>query len=171
MTLSIRPEALTLLRRWGETGAAAALALAGIWWAVQGPGVVYGLGWVLAALGAGLAFGAVQRARFAARGGASGLIEVIEGEIRYFGPRGGGIVALDQMLALSLSADTQFWLVEAFDGTVLVIPRAATGHAALFDAFAALPGLDMPRLLRIVAQGPAPRARQIWRHPHRRLLT
>lgn len=167
----LRPAARAALHRWAETGAALVVALAGVWWALAGPGAVHWLGWLLAALGAGLALGAVQRARFAAPGMGSGLIEVVEREVRYFGPRGGGVVALDTMLALSLSADAQYWLVESFDGTVLAIPRAASGHEALFDAFAALPGLDMQRLLRILAQGPAPRVRLVWRHPARRLLT
>lgn len=167
----LRPEARATLARWGETGAALALTLGGAGWALSGPGPVHWLGWGLAALGAGLTLGAVQRARFAAHGAGSGVIEVIEGEIRYFGPRGGGIVALEAILVLSLSADGQYWLVESSDGTILVIPRAASGHQALFDAFAALPGLDMPRLLRLVADGPAPRARVIWRQPARRLLT
>lgn len=167
----LRPQARATLRRWAETGAALALALGGLWWALSGPGPVHWLGWLLVVLGGGLALGAVQRARFAAPGMGSGLIEVVEREVRYFGPRGGGVVALDTMLALSLSADAEYWLVESFDGTVLAIPRAASGHEALFDAFAALPGLDMARLLRTVAQGPAPRVRLVWRHPTRRLLT
>lgn len=171
MSRFIRPAARAVLRRWAETGAALMLTLAGLWWAFSGPGPVHWLGWVLAALGAGLTLGAVQRAQFTAAGLGSGLIEVIEGEVRYFGPRGGGVLALDLMVALSLSADAAYWLVEGKDGTVLVIPRAASGHEALFDAFAALPGFDMTRLLRMVAQGPAPRARLVWRHPDRRLLT
>jgi len=167
----LRPRARAFLARWGETGAALALTLTGLWWAFSGPGLFYWLGWIPALLGAGLTVGAVQRARFASRGAGSGMIEVVEGEIRYLGPRGGGIVALDGIQTLSLSADANFWLVEAADGTILVIPRAAAGHPALFDAFGALPGFDMARLLRLVAQGPAGRARLIWQHPARRLLT
>lgn len=167
----LRPEARAFLQRWAETGAALALTLGGLWWALSGPGPVHWLGWLPAALGAALTLGAVQRVRFRARGMGSGVIEVVEREVRYFGPRGGGVVALDALLALSLSADAQYWLVESFDGEVLAIPRAASGHEALFDAFAALPGLDMALLLRVVGQGPAPRARLVWRHPARRLLT
>lgn len=171
MTLFWRPEALATLRRWGETLGALALTALGVWWALQGPGPVYWLGWLLALVGAGLTLGAVQRARFTARGDAAGVIEVIEGEIRYFGPRGGGVIALDLMQTLMLSADGAFWLVESLDGTILAIPRAAKGNEALFDAFAALDGLDMPLLLRTIAQGPAPRARAIWQRRSQRLLT
>ena len=171
MNLFWRPEALVLLRRWAETGAALALTALGVWWALQGPGLVYWLGWLLALIGAGLTLGAIQRARFTAPGDGAGVIEVIEGEIRYFGPRGGGVIALEQIQTLMLSADGAFWLVESLEGTILAIPRAAKGHEALFDAFAALDGLDMPLLLRTIAQGPAPRARAIWHRRSRRLLT
>ena len=116
MTRFIRPAARAALRRWAETGAALALVLAGLWWGFSGPGPVHWLGWALALLGVGLTIGAVQRALFAAGGLGSGLIEVVEGEVRYFGPRGGGVLALDLMVALSLSADAAYWLVEGKDG-------------------------------------------------------
>ena len=173
MADAIRPEARALLRRWGEVLATLAVAGLGVWWAMTGIGLPRWLGWATAALGAGLSFGAIQRARFTRTDitPAPGIVELDEGEIRYLGPRGGGVVALDAILALSLSADSRFWLVESADGTVLVIPRAATGSAALFDAFAALPGLDMTRLLRVSAQGPAPRAQVIWERTTHPLLT
>lgn len=166
-----RPEARATVQRWAETAAALTVTGVGLWWAVTGPGIVHWAGGLLAALGAGLSLGAIQRARFKAQGQGTGLIEVVEGEIRYFGPRGGGIVALDHVLIVSLSADAQFWLLESLHGEILAIPRAAEGHQRLFDAFSGLPGFDMARLLRITGQGPAPRARMIWRHPDRRLLT
>ncbi|MCA2013881.1 hypothetical protein [Pararhodobacter sp. CCB-MM2] len=167
----MRPEAKAVIARWAETAVATLLTLIGLWWLWKGPGIVHIGGALLALIGGGLLFSALQRVRFATRNTGVGMVELVEGEIRYFGPRGGGIVVIDHVLALSLSADGSFWLVESFDGSILAIPRDATGAEALFDAFAALPGLDMPRLLRIIAQGPAPRARLIWRHPTRRLLT
>ena len=169
----IRPEARAVLRRWGEVLATLALVALALWWALTGLGAVRWLGWALVALAAALLFGAVQRARFSGPGLAPGpgIVELDEGEIRYLGPRGGGVVALDAILALSISADARFWLVESADGAVLVIPRDATGAAALFDAFAGLPGLDMTRLLRLGAQGPAPHAQMIWQRSAHRLLT
>ena len=167
----MRPEAKALLTRWAETAAATLLTLVGLWWLWIGPGIVHLGGGVLALIGAGLVFSALQRLRFSTDSTGVGMVELIEGEIRYLGPRGGGIVVIDHIIALSLSADGSFWLVESFDGSILAIPRDATGAEALFDAFAALPGLDMAHLLRVIAQGPAPRARLIWRHPTRRLLT
>ena len=173
MSEMIRPKARAALMRWGEVLATLAVAGLGVWWAMTGTGLPRWLGGATATLGAALSFGALQRARFTGPDVAPGpgIVELDEGEIRYLGPRGGGVVALDAILALSISADSRFWLVESADGAVLVIPRAATGAADLFDAFAALPGLDMARLLRVAAQGSAPLAQMIWERAAHRLLT
>ena len=167
----IRPELAAVLTRWREVLAALALVALALWWALGSYGVIRWLGWGGVALGAALAFGALQRMRFAPQGEAPGLVEIDEAEIRYFGPRGGGIVALDQIAALSLSADAGFWLIEVESGHVLAIPRAAQGSEALFDAFSSLPGLEIAHLLRTLAQGQAARVRPVWRRPVHALLT
>jgi len=167
----IRPELLATLTRWREVLAALAVAVLALWWALGSYGLMAGLGWAGVALGAGLALGAVQRMRFAPQGEAPGIVEIDEGEIRYLGPRGGGIVALDQIEALSLSADAGFWLIEVDNGQILAIPRAAQGSEGLFDAFSSLPGLEIAHLLRVLAQGQAPRVRPVWRRPVHALLT
>lgn len=167
----IRPEAAALLTRWREVLAALVLVALALWWAVGSYGLMAGLGWGGVVLGTALALGAVQRMRFASAGEAPGLVEIDEAEIRYFGPRGGGIVALDQIAALSLSADAGFWLIEVDSGHILAIPRAAQGSEALFDAFSSLPGLEIAHLLRTLAQGQAPRVRPVWRRPVHALLT
>lgn len=167
----IRPEARAHLRRWSETLLALAVVLLGLYWGWRSFGVLQWIGWAVAALGAALLWSAVQRARFTARGQGPGVVQIIEGEIRFYGPRGGGYCAVDAICALSLSADGGYWLIEAEAGEILVIPRAATGAGALFDVFARLPDLDMEHLLRVVAQENAPRARLIWRRASRSLLT
>ena len=118
-----------------------------------------------------LTFGAVQRARFHRPGQAPGLVELDEGEVRYLGPRGGGVLALDRMASLSISADRRFWLAESLDGGILAVPCTAQGSEVLFDAFSTLPGLDMERLLRLAAQPPGERAQTIWQRRALHLLT
>jgi len=167
----IRPEARATLRRWSEPLISVAVVGLGLYWAVGGFGVMRWIGWAIVALGVALLWSAVQRARFAARGRGPGVVQIIESEIRFYGPRGGGYCAIDEIAALSLSADGGYWLIEAEGGEILVIPRAATGAGALFDVFGQLPGLDMEHLLRILAQDNAPRARMIWRRTSHRLLT
>lgn len=167
----IRPAAQRALRRWGERLFAGLVILLGLYWSFTGFGPLQWFGWLVTVLGLAVLWSAVQRARFRAQGAGPGVVQIVEGEIRYFGPRGGGFTAIDMIVALSLSADGSFWLVEAEDGEILIVPRAATGAEDLFDAFARLPGLDMTHLLRILAQEPAPRARIIWRRSARALLT
>jgi hypothetical protein len=165
MTKLIRPEARAWMSRWSEPAIALAVALLGLWLALRWFGVMVWLGWALAALGLGWLWGAVQRARFAAGGAGAGMVQVIEGEIRFFGPLGGGFAPLDGIRAVSLSADRAHWLIETSDGTGLVIPRAAHGAEALFDAFATLPGFEMEKCLRMAAQSPSDRAQPIWHRP------
>lgn len=167
----IRPAAARALNRWAETLLAMLVTALGLYWSIASLGLIRWFGWAITLLGLALLFSAVQRLRFVARGSGPGVVQIVEAEIRYFGPRGGGFAAIDALVALSLSADGGYWLIEAEDGQILAIPRAATGAEALFDAFSNLPGLDMAALLRILAQDPAPRARIIWQRTTRPLLT
>lgn len=167
----IRPEVAALLHRWREVLAALVLTTLALWWALGSFGLMRWLGWGGVALGVALALGALQRLRFAPAGVAPGIVEIDEAEIRYLGPRGGGMVALDQIAALSLSADAGFWLIERDSGAILAIPRAAQGSEGLFDAFSSLPGLEIAVLLRTLEQGQAPRVRPVWRRPLHALLT
>jgi hypothetical protein len=171
MTDLIRPEARALLARWAETGITLALAALGTWWAATGLGIVRWAGVALAALALGWGWSAVQRARFRKDGDGPGVVQVIEGEIRFFGPSGGGFVPLEALDTLALTADNGTWLITSADGAFLAIPRAAQGAEALFDAFAALPGFEMAHLLRISAQTDAGTARMIWSRPRAPLLT
>lgn len=147
----IRPELRAWLMRHAEAlGAGAALALA-LWVATRG-------GWFLAAIG--LAFGAValgwavlalRRARFALPVSEPGLVEVDEGRIGYFGAGGtvlGGYVALEDLAEIRLLRlrGHQYWRLKSRDGQALLIPTAAAGAPALYDAFATLPGIEMRRL-------------------------
>ena len=167
----IRPQARKALNRWRGTLIACGVMVLGVYWSLTAFGALKWLGWVLIVIGASLLWTALQRARFRARGEGPGVVQVVEGEIRYFGPRGGGFAALDTIAALSLGAGGDSWLIESLGGEVLVIPRAAAGAEELFDLFASLPGLNMATLLRILAQDPLPRAQTIWRRNLAALLT
>lgn len=167
----IRPEARALVNRWSETAIALLIAALGLWLALRWFGLLQGLGWVLLVLSLAWLWGAVQRARFAAQGSGPGVVQLIEGEIRFFGPLGGGFAAMDAIRAVSLSADRAQWLIETADGTLLTIPRAAHGAEALFDAYATLPGFEMETCLRIAAQAPAERTQMIWSRARHALLT
>ncbi len=157
----IRPGARAALSRWAEVLIGGGVALLGVVWA-QGSGGV--LGWVLAAAGAALAGAGVQRARFRSGGGGPGIVRVTEGRIAYFGPLDGGVADLDALRALTLdpTATPAHWVLDRDGEPPLSVPLTAQGADDLFDAFAALPGLDTETMLRAMrAPGRAPVL--IWR--------
>lgn len=160
----IRPELRALAWRWREALAGLALVLAGLWALAQPAALIKVLGGLVALAGLALVVIGVRRARFA--GGAisaPGVVGITERQIVYMAPEGGGFVALDEIASLSLSADGGYWLIGTSDGSVLAVPLAARGAEALFDAFAALPGIDMARLSRAARAGPAAHDRPLWR--------
>ena len=152
----IRPQVRDWLHRWREVIAAAAVAGGGLW--LMGLG-----GWVLTPVGLGLialAFGlvvlALRRLRFWHGVAAPGVVEVVEGQISYFGPDAGGFIALPDLVELRLVVlhGRRHWRLKQADGQALLIPAAAAGAGLLFDAFASLPGMDSQALVAALEGGP-----------------
>jgi len=167
----IRPEAMERLRKWREAMVGLGLLAAGLWLMTR-PGLILpGLGALLALAGLSLGLVGVRRVRFRAGGEGPGIVQVVEGQISYFGPHGGGFMALDEIARLWLSADGANWLIRAQDGHHLTIPRAARGAEALFDTFATLEGLDIAQLLRRISAAPSLTDQLIWQRKTRMLLT
>ena len=97
----VRPEARAALWRWREVRRRAG-------WPRSGCG---GLGWRDPALAgirgaadaqAVLTIMGVQRARFRHGGGGPGVVRVDEGQVAYFGPLTGGVVAIRDLDSLTL---------------------------------------------------------------------
>jgi hypothetical protein len=168
---TIRPEARVLLRHWRDALIGLAVLAFGAWLATQPSPVIRGLGFVVAVAGLALTVVGTRRARFAVLAEGPGVVQVIEGQITYWGPEAGGFIALRELEALDLSADGECWRLRAADGTRLDIPRGARGAEALFDAFAQLPGVDMAHLLRRIGAAPTPGDQAVWRRDAAMLLT
>ncbi|MBY6090224.1 hypothetical protein [Maritimibacter alkaliphilus] len=145
----IRPEARAALNRWREVAIGLAVAALGLWWALTTFGVLKWVGVVLVLAGLGFAAAGVQRARFRSARQGPGVVQVDEGQIAYFGPLTGGIVALSELdrLALTGQGPSAHWVLSQPGAEDLHIPLGAEGAEALFDVFAALPGLPTRELL------------------------
>lgn len=145
----IRPEVTTLLHRWRGILTGAAIALLGLWWVLTSTGLLGWIGWAVIAAGLALAFTGLQRLRFATGRGGPGVVSITEGQVAYFGPLTGGVVALSELSRLDIdhSGKPAHWALHQPGQPVLTIPLTAENAEALFDVFAALPGLSMERLL------------------------
>jgi hypothetical protein len=160
----IRPELREAVARWREALAGAALAALGLWAALAALGILAWLGWLAVAAGAALLAAGIQRGRFRGAGGGPGVVEVVEGRIAYFGPVSGGVVALSELSELRLdpTAEPPAWVLVQPGRPPLEIPVSAAGADALFDAFAALPGIRTGHLIEAL-RGAHPVT--VWEHP------
>ena len=145
----IRPEVKTALMRWREALIGAALLAWGLWWALTAHGYIPWIGGVMALIGLALAVTGVQRGRFRTGAGGAGVVQVTEGQVGYFGPFTGGVVALSDISKLELDAGRTppCWRLSQSGQPPLEIPLNAEGAEALFDVFAALPDIRTSRLV------------------------
>lgn len=162
----IRPEALALLRRWQGVLIGLAVGALGLWWIAGAGGLLGWVGWAVLAAGVALVISGLQRLRFQAGGGGPGLVEVVEGRIAYFGPQTGGVVALSELAELRLDPSRRppSWVLVQPEAPPLEIPVNAEGAEALFDVFAALPGIRTEHMLQELRAGGAHPV-VIWEHP------
>jgi hypothetical protein len=163
----IRPELAAALGRWGESFAAGASILAGVWlWSLGGL-ILQPLGILVALVGAGWALIALRRARFLRTGDAPGLVEFDEGQIGYYGAGQGlgGYVALRELTEIRLvrMKGGQHWRLKDREGQAILIPVAAAGAAQLYDAFSTLPGIDMGALTAALDRDLP--AQSLWQRP------
>jgi hypothetical protein len=145
----IRPDLQDSLHRWREVIAAALVALLGGWLALGGGYLLGAIGLVLCGTGGLWAVLALRCLRFRQPGEAPGIVRVTEAQIGYLGPRVGGFIGLPDLAEVRLLTlrGRRVWRLKQADGQMLHIPVEAQGSEALFDAFAALPGMDSAALV------------------------
>ena len=165
----MRPEASAAIARWREALIGGAVALLGIYWA-SGTGLLKWIGFFLVFAGGALVLAGIQRARFRMAGVGPGVVQVDERQVTYFGPLDGGAVAIGdiQTLTLDTSSVPPVWVLSQPGQGDLHIPVNAEGSDALFDAFAALPGIRTEHMLAQLEQKPDHPV-VIWSRPAARL--
>ncbi|NPD14651.1 hypothetical protein HOY34_05465 [Xinfangfangia sp. D13-10-4-6] len=146
----IRPEVIAGFRRWQDMALGLALMLFGAW-IFSGGTLIWQLsGLGLMALGLGWTINAWRRMRFQSDPSAPGLIEIDEGRVRFLHPVMGGEISLNDLSELKLITlrGRLLWQMRDLSGARLVVPLDSAGAGDLADAFASLPGLTMPDLIR-----------------------
>ncbi|WBU64336.1 hypothetical protein [Paracoccus aerodenitrificans] len=164
----IRPELARWLTQRRELLAALATVLFGGWLALRGGWFFFALGAAVFATGAVWAVTSWRRLAFLHDVTAPGVVEVVEGEIRYFGARSlGGSIALHELNEIRLIRlnGQDHWRLKSRDGQALLIPVEARGAEQLADAFTALPGLDLGRVSAALQQTEGPSLRIVWTRP------
>jgi len=173
MTL-IRPEVSNLIWRAREVIWAGLVVALGLWLVALGGYVLIPLGLLVAGIGLVLATTALRRMRFAQATGAPGVVELDEAQVGYLGPEIGGFLSLQELVELRLLVlrGRRMWRLKQADGQALLIPVDAQGADRLYDAFAALPGMDTGALVAALEPGALPgdgaltlaaQTRVVWR--------
>ncbi len=174
----VRQDVIDLAARWREAIIGAAVTAVGVWLVWLGGYLLVPLGGLLVVLGASWVVLAIRRLRFDQPGDAPGVVEVLEGQISYFGPTVGGSVGIPELVDIRLLTlrGRRVWRLKQADGQAILIPVEAAGAERLFDAFAALPGMDTAALVAAVRserQGTGTalaldtEVRQVWRRSER----
>ncbi|QOL82907.1 hypothetical protein [Pseudooceanicola spongiae] len=171
----IRPEARRAVARWREALFGLAVTGVGVWWMLISYGLVFWISGVISLAGLAMVAAGVQQGRFRTMAGGPGVVRIDEGQIGYFGPFTGGAVALSEISRLTLDPNVTppSWRLSQIGQPDLLIPLNAEGADALFDVFAALPGISTSKLVSEVqravsGQKSAPviiwQRRQLWLH-------
>ena len=150
----IRPEAKRALLRWHEVLFGLTITCVGYLWVISFFGLLRWLGIVLILVGGALFFIGFQRGRFRSDQGGPGVLQVVEGQIAYFGPSEGGLVAIPDITRISLVMQNseRCWKLEQSALPTIYIPVTAKGTDQLFDAFATLPGLGIESMVQKLTQ-------------------
>ena len=166
----IRPDLRTLLRGRAELLVHVGVTLLGLWLAFLG-------GWFFALVGGGvilvgvsLTIGALRHMPFRRPIAGPGVVELVEGAVRYYGAtEPGGEIALRDLVEIRLLRvrGRAHWRLRSQDGQALLVPIDAAGAAVMADAFDTLPRLDMGALSSALSQvSQQPEAiRTVWRRP------
>ena len=102
-----------------------------------------------------------------------GTVSIREGQIAYFGPLGGAILALDALTAIDIRTGEGgglYWVLADEIGQIVEIPGGADGAVALLDRLGTLKGFDHSAVTRSMRMSGAAR-QTIWRRDAQRRVS
>lgn len=165
----LRPEARAALARWAESAVAGTILAVSGWEALallSGADLRAVLAAVAAALSAAWLRTAIMRALMKGAGAAPGIAALREGEIGYFGPETGGVMALDAIRRVEIvrRGPLRVWRLTDGEGRALEIPTDAKGAEAVAEGLEALPGFSDGAALAALGRRGAGVA-LVWQRP------
>jgi hypothetical protein len=135
----IRPQARAAIWRWREVLAASGVLALGAYWTFGlNGGVLHWLGFVVLGIGAIAMVSGLQRVRFRGHRGGVGVVSIDEGQVSYFGPLSGGVIAMREMtkLALDPTMEPPHWcLTQIGEQTFRSMPRGRMRCLMRFQCF------------------------------------
>ena len=166
----LRPEARATLWRWREVLLGGLIGTLGLWWLLNSFGWVRWVAGLIIVGGVLMAVVAVQRLRFNMGTGGAGVVQVDERRLAYYGPLTGGVIDLGDLTRVDLdpTGKPAHWVLRDQSGQMIYIPVNAAGAEALFDVFAALPGIRTERMLDLLTNNPKEQV-LIWQRTQGRL--
>ena len=171
-----RPEAVGTVRRIAEPLIYLAVAVFGLW---RGLLLINDGAWVgailfgIGALAAVALITAIERAVVAWRGRKTGpgVVSIREGQISYFGPEGGAVLAMDALVKIEIITTDQgpfaqdlFWHLTDEIGQTAIIPGGATDATELLDRLGSLTGFNHMAVMSAMSSTENARF-QIWSRP------
>ncbi|MGB0959209.1 MAG: hypothetical protein ACPGVK_03080 [Halocynthiibacter sp.] len=153
----IRPDARAKIAQFREVWAAMAVVVVGFWIFWITFGFVQYLGLALMMLGLLLLWTGFVKARLRILGGAQGVLEVDERQLTWFGPYGGYVISLNEVLKIEVSGtgDPQaaHWVFTDPTQGPISVPMAAKGNESLIDALSLFRGLKYARVQELLQKG------------------
>ena len=141
----MRQDAIETLKRFFGLIIAICTICLGLYWILNSFGLLMIVGYPVTFIGTALGYSEIQRLRFNRNNEGQGIIHFVEGQITYFGPKSGGVVAVGDITRVMLRkiGRENVWVIEQPTLPALVIPTNAQGADRLFDAFVLLPSWNV----------------------------
>ncbi len=140
---------MAALTRWREVLTGAAIVGLGVYWSFSAGSVLRWVAVLVILSGGAILWEGLRRLRLPKGGGGPGIVQVTERQITYLAPDLGGILSVDELTRVEIrsTGGRQVWLFYSAGQPPISIPGDAVGFEKVFDALAALPGVNLEQAI------------------------